>query len=85
MKNKNTDNSVSDLKINDMQLLNDVYNLFKYLNIEEMREIGTILCRDLGKTATFKKLTNPVVTCWWLIGVTACELLEHWEIYGKTS
>ena len=67
-----------------MQLLNGLYNYFKYLDLEEMREIWELSCEDLEKeNVKFKKLTNPVVTRWWLIGVTASELKEDWDIWQK--
>ena len=73
-----------DYKINAMQLLNGLYNLFKYLDLEEMKEIWKVSCEDLGKdNVKFKKLTNPVVTRWWLIGVTASEVDEDWDIWKQ--
>ena len=65
-----------------MQLLNGLYNLFKYLDLEEMKEAWEVACEDLGKeNIKSKKLTNPVVTCWWLIAVTASEVNKDWDIW----
>ena len=73
-----------DYKKNAMQLLNGLYNLFTYLDVDEMRAIWEIACNDLGITdAKFVKLTNPVVTRWWLIGVTASEVNKYWRVWEK--
>ena len=40
-------------------------------------------CEDLGVDDKFIKLTNPVVTRWWLIGVTAAEVDKHWRIWER--
>ena len=55
---------VKDYKKKMMQLLNGLYNIFTYIDIEEMRKIWKVACEDLGVDIKFMKLTNPVVKRW---------------------
>ena len=76
-------NGKVEYKKNAMQLLNGLYNLFTYLDVEEIKEMWRVTCEDLGVDEKFTKLTNPVVTRWWLIGVTASEVNKHWRIWER--
>ena len=72
---------VQDYLINAMQLMNGIHNIFSYLDIEVLKLAWEHANERLGTNVLFHKITNPVLTRWWLVGTTACELDEHWEIW----
>ena len=66
-----------------MQLLNGLYNLFTYLNTSEIKAMWDHACKDLNSPKKFSPLTNPVLTRWWLVGVTALEVDESWKVWDQ--
>ena len=66
-------------KMNAMQLMNGVFNLFTYLDLEVLKGIWEHTNNILGTNEPFHKLTNPVLTRWWLVGQTACDLDKYWD------
>ena len=64
-----------------MQLLNGACNIFNYLDIEEVQGFWEDALVRLNRTNKFKKLTNPVLTRWWLVGACAVELDEKWNVW----
>ena len=61
----------NDYKINDIQRMNGIYNIFSYFDIEVLKIAWKHANKRLGKDIWFHKVTNPVPTRWWLVGTTA--------------
>ena len=64
-----------------MQLLNGMFNIGSYLNADVLERMRNHACTILHKTIKFKPLTNPVLTRWWLVGVTAMEVDDNWDVW----
>ena len=74
-------NGKHEFKRNEMRLLNGLYNLFTYLNTSKIQAMWDHTCKDLNSTKKFSPLTNPVLTRWWLVGVTALEVDKSWKVW----
>ena len=70
-----------EFKKNAMQLLNGMFNIGSYLNADVLEQMWNHACTIVHKTIKFKPLTNPVLTRWWLVGVTAMEVDENWDVW----
>ena len=80
MTEKKVNNKVEkDFKMNAMQLMNGVYNLFSYLDNNLLEQIWQHANEVLEKDIPFKVITNLVLTRWWLVGTTACDLDNYWD------
>ena len=62
-------------KKNAMQLLHGAYNIQNWCENEELKEIYLYTREQEGLELTFKKLEEPIVTRWWLVGACACSFL----------
>ena len=62
-----------------IKLKHGVYNLFTYMDNSLLEEIWKHTNKVLGKDVPFKVITNPVLTRWWLVRTTACNLDDYWD------
>ena len=67
--------------MNVMQLMNGIYNIFKYLDYQVLRNIWDHANSILHKNEPFHAITNPLLNRWWLVGYTVCDLDKFWEIW----
>ena len=70
-----------DWLMNAMQLMNGIFNIFTYLDVKVIRDIWENTNIQLQKNEPFQVITNPVLTRWWLVGCTACDLDKFWDIW----
>ena len=61
--------------MNFMQMLHGAYNIQNYYEQDNMKQLWTYL-DDATSKRQFKKLQEPVLTRWWLVGACACSLRE---------
>ena len=70
-------------RMNVMQLLHGAYNLQNWHEIEELKEIWTFVQTLDDDELTFKKLEEPVLTRWWLVGACAASFKESMHVWKK--
>ena len=68
-------------RMNVMQLLHGAYNLQNWHEIEELKEIWKFVQTLDENALTFKKLEEPVLTRWWLVGACAASFKESMHIW----
>ena len=61
--------------MNVMQMLHGAYNLQNWQEDEELKQLWAYLSED--DVVTFKKLEEPIMTRWWLVGACACSFKEY--------
>ena len=62
-------------KRNAMQLLHGAYNIQNWCENDELKEIYLYTREQEGLEMKFKKLEEPIVTRWWLVGACATSFL----------
>ena len=67
-------------KKNAMQLLHGLWNLSNYLDEDFFKEAWKLACDNLGMNVKYVKLSQPVLTRWWLVGQCACEVADNWDL-----
>lgn len=61
--------------MNVMQMLHGAYNIQNYHEQEGLKQLWSYL-NDDALTTKFKKLEEPVLTRWWLVGACACSFRD---------
>lgn len=62
--------------MNVMQMLHGAYNLQNWQETEELNQLWEYLQEDDVDTIKFRRLEEPVMTRWWLVGACACSFSE---------
>lgn len=70
-------------RMNVMQLLHCACNLKHWHEIDELKEIWSFVQTLDKDTLTFKKLEEPVLTRWWLVGTYASIFKESIHVWFK--
>ena len=68
--------------MNAIKMLHSAFNLQNWQEIDELRELWKFVANN--NLLKLKKLEDPVLSRWWLVGACACsfkESFEAWEIY----
>ena len=60
-----------EFKMNMMQMLHDAYNIQNWHKNEELKQIWKYITDEESTNLKFRKLEEPVLTRWWLVGVCA--------------
>ena len=68
--------------MNCMQMLHGAYNLQNWAEDDELNRLYKFLDDDVHEVK-FKKLEQPIVTHWWLVGACACSLKESFCTWKK--
>jgi len=68
--------------MNVMQMLHGAYNIQNYHEQEGLKQLWSYLNDDALNTK-FKKLEEPVLTRWWLVGACACSFRDSVEQWIK--
>ena len=66
---------------NVMQMLHGAYNIQNWQENEELKELWTYL--SATSTGKFKRLEEPIMTRWWLVGACACSFKESIDVWQK--
>ena len=68
--------------MNVMQMLHGAYNLQNWQEDSELKQLWTHLTADAANE-TFKKLEEPIMTRWWLVGACACSFKKSMATWRK--
>ena len=68
--------------MNVMQMLHGAYNLQNWQEDGELKQLWTYLSVDEA-SQKFKKLEEPIMTRWWLVGACACSFKESMITWRK--
>ena len=69
--------------MNVMQLLHGAYNIQNWNEIEELKQLWAYLQGDEVALEKFKRLEEPVMTRWWLVGACACSFAASVQTWKK--
>lgn len=69
--------------MNCMQMLHGAYNLQNWAEHGELKQLHEFFQDDGINEFKFKKLEQPIVTRWWLVGACACSLKESFPIWKQ--
>ena len=76
--------SDGEMKMNMMQMLHGCYNIQNWHESNELKEIWKYVTDREGIThLKFKKLEEPVLSRWWLVGVCATSFKESYAVWLK--
>ena len=70
-------------KMNVMQMLHGAYNIQNYTENDELKDIWKFVQQVNDEEIKFKKLEEPVLTRWWLVGQCATSFKEHVHIWSR--
>ena len=66
-----------------MQMLHGAYNLQNWQESDELKELWEYLALLEDDEVLFKKLEEPIVTRWWLVGACACSFKESINMWQR--
>ena len=72
-----------EFKMNVMQMLHGSYNIQNWHEIEELKEIWKYIGETECTNLKFKKLEEPVLSRWWLVGASACSFKDSKAVWQK--
>ena len=72
-----------EIKMNMMQMLHGCYNIQNWHESNELKDIWQYVKTKEGTDLKFKKLEEPVLSRWWLVGVCATSFKESFEVWQK--
>ena len=70
-------------KLNMMQMLHGCYNLQNWHELDELKEIWTYISEKECAYLEFRKLEEPVLSRWWLVGACATSFKECKVVWEK--
>ena len=70
-------------ELNMMQMLHGCYNLQHWHELDELKEIWKYVSEQECAYLKFKKLEEPVLSRWWLVGVCATSFKECKDVWEK--
>ena len=76
-------NNEGEYVMNVMQLLHGAYNIQNWQETEELKELWTYVQQEEIAHELFKKLEEPVLTRWWLVGACASSFKAHIGTWTK--
>ena len=72
-----------EFKLNVMQMLHGCYNIQNYHESDELKEIWKYITKEESTDLKFRKLEEPVLSRWWLVGVCATSFKVCKEVWEK--
>jgi hypothetical protein len=75
-------NEKGEYKMNVMQMLHGAYNIQNWQEVEELKEVWSFVqdADGLLMRLTFKRLEEPILTRWWLVGACVCSFKESFSV-----
>ena len=70
-------------KLNMMQILHGCYNIQNWHETEELKEIWTYISEKESAHLKFRRLEEPVLSRWWLVGTCATNFKECKCVWEK--